>query len=122
VTQSILNSIKKGIGLPETDTSFDVDVLMHINSVLSILAQVGVGPANGIMIEDSTATWESLLGSDPRLNMAKTYMYLQVRLLFDPPATSFLLDAIQKRITELEVRLNVQREGESWTDPFLPAA
>jgi hypothetical protein len=122
VAQSILNSIKKAIGLSETDTSFDPDVLMHINSVLSILTQVGIGPANGIMVEDSTATWESFLGSDPRLNMAKSYVYLQVRLMFDPPGTSFLLEAIQKRIAEFEFRLNVQREGESWTDPFLPAA
>lgn len=118
MTQSILNSTKKVLGLPETDTSFDVDILMHINSVLSVLSQVGIGPSNGLMIEDPTTTWEALIGTDPRLSMAKSYLCLKVRLMFDPPATSFAIEAMEKLITELEVRLNTEREATSWTNPF----
>ncbi|QAY17124.1 hypothetical protein SEA_MADAMATO_6 [Streptomyces phage Madamato] len=123
--QSILNSMKKLIGLGETDASFDLDLTIHLNSMISVLTQVGIGPAEGFMIEDSTATWESFIGSDPRQSMVKSYLYLRVRLLFDPPGTSFALDAMNKNAAELEWRLNVQREEELWTDPDpepLPAA
>ncbi|QEQ93504.1 hypothetical protein SEA_GIRLPOWER_5 [Streptomyces phage GirlPower] len=115
--QSILNTTKKILGLPETDTSFDLDVMTHINGILSVLTQVGIGPSNGFMIEDSTATWEDFVGGDPRLNMVKMYVYLRVRLVFDPPSTSFVIDSMNKQISEFEWRLNVQREEEQWTDP-----
>jgi len=122
VAQSILNSTKKILGLGENDTSFDVDIMLHINSVISVLTQVGIGPAEGFMIEDATATWDAFVGDDPRLNLVKTYVYLRVRLLFDPPGTSFVIDSMEKQISEFEWRLNVQREEESWVDPTLPAA
>lgn len=120
MTTSILTSIKKILGIGETDTSFDTDVIIHINSVFSTLNQLGLGPEEGFMIEDATATWDAFLGSDPRLSAVKTYVYLRVRLLFDPPSTSYLIEAMQSQSKELEWRLNVQREGESWTDPTLP--
>jgi hypothetical protein len=117
VTTSILDSTKKVLGVGPTDTSFDLDIMMHVNTVFSVLNQLGIGPDAGFMIEDNTATWDAFVGTDPRLNIVKTYTYLQVRLLFDPPTTSFVIDSTTKRIQELEWRLNVKREGESWTDP-----
>jgi len=119
VSQSILTSTKKIVGIGESDTSFDPDIILHINSVISVLTQVGIGPADGFMIEDSTATWEDLIGSDPRLSMVKSYLYLRVRLIFDPPGTSFALDAMNKTVAEIEWRLNVQREEELWIDPTI---
>lgn len=122
MAQSILTSTKKTLGLAEDDTSFDVDIILHINSTFSILEQLGIGPVEGFMIEDSTPTWDAFIGNDPRLNLVKTYIYLQVRLMFDPPGTSFVIDSMKKQISEFEWRLNVHREGESWTDPSLSVA
>jgi hypothetical protein len=117
VAQSILSSVKKVLGLPEADTSFDVDITMHINSVLATLTQIGIGPAEGFMIEDADDMWDSFFGIDPRLSSVKSYVYLKVRLMFDPPGTSFALTSMEKQITELEWRLNVQREADAWQDP-----
>jgi len=118
VAQSILNSTKKILGLTEDDTSFDLDILLHINSVLAILTQVGIGPEEGFTIEDSTPTWEAFVGTDKQLSLVKTYVYLKVRLVFDPPTTSFAIESFNEQVRELEWRLNVHREGESWTSPF----
>jgi hypothetical protein len=118
VAQSILNSVKKMVGLPETDTSFDLDILTHINSVFSTLNQLGVGPVEGFEILDDSATWETYL-TDVRLSFVKTYVFLRVRLLFDPPANSFTIESMNNQIRELEWRINVMREGDSWTDPTL---
>lgn len=121
MNDSILTSTKKQLNLAEDYTAFDMDIVMHINSVFSTLNQLGVGPSVGFMIEDKEATWSSFLGSDPRLNHVKSYVYLRVRLLFDPPNTGFTTAAIQKQIEEMEWRLNVQREDEEWIDPnFTP--
>ena len=109
--ESILKNIKKTLNLPADYEAFDQDVLMHINTVFSTLNQLGVGPALGFMIEDAGVTWDEFLGNDPRLNHIKTYVYLRVRLLFDPPATGFLTMAIEKQITELEWRINAQKIG-----------
>lgn len=114
---SILTSTKKSLNLAEDYEAFDPDIIMHINSVFSTLNQLGVGPVNGFMIEDKTPTWDAFLGSDPRLNHVKTYVFLRVRLLFDPPSTGFHTTAIEKQIKELEWRLNVQREDTEWVDP-----
>jgi hypothetical protein len=118
VAQSILTSVKKILGIAESDTSFDVDVILHTNSVFSILTQVGIGPDDGFMIEDATPTWDAFV-TDNKLNSVKTYVYLRVRLLFDPPNTSFVIESMEKQIEELEWRLNVVREAVSWTDPNL---
>lgn len=111
---SILTTVKKVLGIDEEDTSFDLDITLHINSVLSTLNQLGVGPDEGFMIEDKEATWESFLGTDPRVNNVKSYMYLKVRLLFDPPGTSFAIASIENMARELEVRINTFREAEKW--------
>jgi hypothetical protein len=117
VEQSILISTKKILGVEESYTAFDLDILTHINSVFSTLQQLGVGPANGFAIEDDTVTWDAFLGTDVRLSNVKSYMYLRVRMLFDPPATSYLITAMQSQILELEVRMNWYREETAWVDP-----
>ena len=122
MTESILNSVKKVLGVASDVTHFDLDIMMHINTTFSTLNQLGIGPDEGYMIEDSSASWDAFLGSDPRLNNVKTYVYLRVRTLFDQPQTSFLNDAMKKQIEELEWRLNVYREGTMWTDPTLATA
>ncbi len=111
MTQSILGSTKKILGLAESDDSFDVDVILHINSVFSILHQIGIGPDDGFMIEDSTETWDTFLGTDPLLNPVKTYVYFRVRVWFDPPTTSFAIESMNRQIAEFEWRLNVQAES-----------
>lgn len=108
---SILNSVKKVLGLEESYAAFDIDILMHINSMFSVLHQLGIGPDNGFSIEDDSAVWSDFLDDDILLNSAKTYVYLRVRMLFDPPTTSYLITAMEKQIAEIEWRLNVYREG-----------
>jgi hypothetical protein len=120
MTDSILNSTKKILGVATDYTVFDVDILTHINSVFSTLNQLGIGPEEGFAIEDESATWDAFLGDDLRLNNVKTYVYLRVRLLFDPPTTSFLIASLKEQVQELEWRMNVQREGDAWVDPDPP--
>lgn len=117
---SILESVKKTLNLAPDYTAFDEDVLMHINTVFSTLHQLGAGPASGFAIEDDSSTWAEFLGTDPRLNNIKTYVYLRVRLLFDPPTTGFHVKAMQEQITELEWRINAYREDTQWTAPTPP--
>lgn len=105
--ESILTSIKKLLGIDEDYKHFDQDLIMHINSVLMILTQLGVGPSTGFSIVDETATWEDFLGIDPRFKSVKSYIYLKVRLLFDPPQSSALIESTNKLISELEWRLFV---------------
>lgn len=115
---SILDSTKKILGLdPEYDV-FDVDIISHINSAFFTLNQLGVGPAEGFMILDNTSKWTWFLDGQINLNAVKTYVYLRVRLLFDPPQTSFAISAMEKQIQELEWRLNVHREGVTY--PWIP--
>lgn len=118
MAQSILNSIKKVIGLVEEDHSFDVDILLHTNSVFSTLTQLGVGPVTGFEIEDDSTMWDTFLGDDPRANFVKSYVYLKVRLLFDAPSNPSVLTSMNEQIKELEWRINVLMEGDSWTDPL----
>lgn len=120
MSNSILVTTKKVLGIDASYTAFDIDILMQINSVFSTLNQLGIGPADGFMIEDATPTWDAFLGSDLRLNSVKTYVYLKVRLLFDPPTTSYLIDSLKQQVQEIEWRLSVVREGDAWVDPNLP--
>jgi hypothetical protein len=115
---SILTSTKKILGLAPDYAAFDDDVLMHINTAFSTLTQLGVGPAEGFMIEDEVAEWSDFIVDDLQYNSVKTYVYLKTRMLFDPPTTSFLLDSFAKQIEQLEWRLNVHREETEWTDPI----
>lgn len=103
---SILTTIKKTLGIDEKDKSFDLDLIVHINSVFMVLNQLGVGPEEGFYIEDEYATWDEFI-DEGRLNLVKSYMYLKVRLLFDPPVNSSLIESINRMINEFEWRLNV---------------
>lgn len=118
MTDSILTTTKKALGISADYTAFDPDIIMHINSVFSTLNQLGVGPAVTFMIMDDTETWSEFIGTNQDINSVKTYMYLRVRLYFDPPATSFALAAMEKQIEELGWRLNVQGEGVRY--PWIP--
>ena len=104
---SILTSIKKMLGVAEDYTEFDEDIITHINSVFLNLTQLGVGPEEGFMIEDDTAVWEDFIDDSIQLQAVKTYMYLKVKLLFDPPLSSSVTESFARMIAELEWRLNV---------------
>ena len=108
---SILKSTKKILGIAEDYTAFDLDIITHINSTFSILSQIGIGPVYGFAIEDDVALWSDINLPRNELGMVRTYMFLKVRMLFDPPATSFLIEAMNKQIEEFEVRLSYIREG-----------
>ena len=108
--ESIFLSVKKLLGLSEAYDVFDADVITHINSSLSTLNQLGLGPEDGFSITGPDELWSQFLNDDKKLNNAKSYVYLKVRLLFDPPTTSFAINAFEKQIEELEWRLNVARE------------
>jgi hypothetical protein len=108
--ESILDSVKKALGIDSEDTAFDIDVVMHVNSTFGVLKQLGVGPAEGFSISDNTTLWSDYSTELAMIGMVRSYLYVKVRLLFDPPATSFGLDAIQQQIRELEWRLNIQAE------------
>lgn len=105
---SILTSIKKILGIPEDYADFDLDVMMCINTVLNILTQIGVGPLEGFTIRSDNETWTDFVGTDKRLEMVKNYVSIKVRLLWDPPQNSFLLENLKDQAKELEWRLNVQ--------------
>ena len=105
---SILDSIKKILGMPPDYDAFDTDLVIHINSVFGILAQLGVGPAGGFSISDNTTLWKAYLGDSKDLEMVKSYIALKVWLVFDPPTIGAVMDAMKEQIREYEWRLNVQ--------------
>ena len=107
--ESILTSIKKLIGPTEEQTHFDTDIIIHINSVFSDLASLGVGPVEGFSITDASTTWEKYFEGFPYpdlLNNIKTYMYLRVKLLFDPPTNSSVLKSYEQQIEKYEWKIN----------------
>lgn len=107
-TESILVSIKKLLGPGAEDKHFDPDLIMHINSVLSILTQLGVGPSSGFSITGDSETWSDFIGKDSkRFSLAKSCIYLKVKLLFDPPLSSAAIESINRQIGEFEWRLSV---------------
>lgn len=114
---SILNSTKKVLGIDPSYTAFDQDILTHINATFSTLHQLGFGPDLGMFVEDEDPVWTDFEADPLIINHIRTYVYLKVRLLFDPPATSFVLAAMEKQATELEFRLSLTREGNDWVDP-----
>lgn len=110
--ESILKSIKKLLGISDEETNFDSDIIMHINSVFAILNQMGVGPSKCFEIVDDTAVWNDFIEDDASYNNIKTYIYMKVRLMFDPPMSSSVLSAMERQISELEWRLNVNASTE----------
>lgn len=107
---SILTSIKKLLGIAEEYDHFDADLIMHINSVFMILTQLGVGPSNGFIIEDSSDCWYDFIEDETQLQAVKSYVYLKTKLLFDPPTSSAVMEATNQMIKEFEFRLNVAVE------------
>lgn len=118
---SILNDVKKIIGISEADTSFDLDLITHINTAFSVLYQLGVGPETGFFIDDAGAEWSEFVDEDlAAYNMVRSYVFLRVRMLFDPPATSFHIEAMNKQLEQYEWRISVQREWDlDPNDPML---
>ena len=111
MTDSILTSTKKLFGLEEDYVDFDVDIITYINSAFMALNQIGVGPTTGFLIEDKTATWTTYFGTTSNLESAKTYVYLKVRLIFDPPSIASVIEAMERQAQEIEWRLMTQAEG-----------
>lgn len=109
---SILDSTKKILGLTVDYDVFDLDVIAHINTALTTLTEIGVGPEGGFFITNQDETWEELIGTDARLNSVRSYVYLRVRLLFDPPTSSFAIASMEKQIQEMEWRLLVAADKE----------
>lgn len=105
---SILTSTKKILGIAEDYTAFDLDIITHINSTLSTLNQMGIG-VEGFYIDDASYDWEDFISVD-QYNMVRSYVFLKVKMLFDPPGTSFLLTAMEKQVQEFEWRLMTKRE------------
>lgn len=107
INDSILSTVKKSLGITDGYTHFDQDVVMHINSVLSTLYQLGIGPKGGFQLSTGEETWSQILENDPRINFVKTYVCLRVRMLFDPPTAGPLIQAYNREIDELTWRINV---------------
>jgi hypothetical protein len=110
--ESIFESIKSLLGPDASYDVFDQDILIHINTAISVLTQLGVGPATGFMVTGADETWQDFIGDDKILQMVKTYIYMKVKMAFDPPANSSVLNAYNEACKEYEWRLNVE------TDPF----
>jgi hypothetical protein len=124
MSDSILLSVKKTLGLAEEYTAFDPDIVMYINGALGELQQIGVGPDSGFVIMDDIPTWDDFItpesfGEDTMalINIIQPYVYLRVRLLFDPPQTGFLVEAMEAQISRLEWRISVFRETHKWFAP-----
>lgn len=103
--ESILTSIKKLLGITEECTDFDNDLIIHINSVLMILTQLGVGPPEGFVIADKSAVWKEFMSNINQMPLVKTFIHLKVRLIFDPPMSTAVLESIKELIRETEWRL-----------------
>lgn len=107
---SILKTIKQLLGVEADYDVFDMDIIIHINSAFAQLHQLDAGPAEVFEIDDETANWSDFIQDRKQLNNVKTYVYLYVRLLFDPPQMGYLVGAIQEQLKELTFRINVAAE------------
>lgn len=110
--ESILETISKLLGVQVSEDFFDTDILVHINSAFNQLCQLGVGPDKPYSITGADETWEDFMPNIPDFEAVKTYIYLYVRLIFDPPTSGFVTDAIKARMAELEWRMYVQADNE----------
>lgn len=110
--ESILDSIKQMLGPSYDEDSFDTDITIHINSCFTTLRQLGIGPEDGYRIKDSSNIWSEFVKDDEMLDSVKTYVYLKVKIVFDPPLNASLLESFQNQIKELEWRLNVSVESD----------
>lgn len=108
--ESILTSIKKLLGIEEDFEAFDPDIVMHINTVFALLKRMGVGPSNGFTIQDSESVWNDFMQDESNtfIESVKTYIYLKVKMIFDPPNSSAVMEAMKENIKELEWSLNFE--------------
>ena len=114
--EKILQSIKQMLGIPDAHTAFDFELKMHINSAVATLTQIGVGPENGLEVSDTTP-WSALLLDKQYLNMANSYIFLKVKLLFDSAQlTAHVIRAYEEQIKENGERLQMA------ADPMVPQA
>ena len=120
MANSIFKSVKKVVGLLGDDGSFDEDILLHINSVVSTLRQLGLSIPAEFHVEDDVQTWRDLLGEFRDLDLVKSYMTMKVRLMFDPPSSSFGLASMTEMVKELEWRINVLTD-QPYSVPVLPS-
>ena len=108
MNESILTSIKKLLGITEEYTDFDTDIIIFINSVFPVLQQLGIGPKEGFMINNSSETWKEYLGeNEVRFGWIKTFIYLKVKMVFDPPLSNSVIDSYERILKELEWRITV---------------
>ena len=107
---SILNTIKKLLGIDPEYDPFDTDVIVGINSALMTLTQVGVGPREGFLIRDSTETWKDFVGDRKDLESIKSFVHLKTKLVFDPPTNSFTIDALERQADEYLWRISINAE------------
>lgn len=112
-SSSILESIKKLLGIAEHDDGFDTEIKDLVNAEFLTLHQLGVGPEAGFSIEGPDNKWSEFTSNTKLLDAVRQFIYLRVRLIFDPPASGTVSEAINGRINELEFRLNVQAEGDA---------
>ena len=120
MTDSIFSSVKKVVGLLGDDGSFDEDILLHINSVVSTLRQLGLSIPSDFYVRDDVQTWRDLLGEFRDLDLVKSYMTMKVRLMFDPPSSSFGLKSMEEMVKEYEWRINVLTD-QPYSVPVLPS-
>lgn len=109
--ESILNSIKKLLGIPVNDSAFDIDVIIGINSVFSILNQMGVGPSEPFIINSDEETWNDFLENKSYLEMVKSYTYMKVQMMFDTPTSGAVSEARKSMISEFESRMFIAEEN-----------
>lgn len=108
---SILTSIKKQLGIAEDYTHFDMDIIIHINSIFMVLNQMGVGPDEAFTISNSETLWTDFIPADNKnFEAVKSYVFLKVKLIFDPPLSSSVMEAMKSLVSELEWRLNFSAE------------
>lgn len=116
---SILKAIKKNLNVAADDTAFDQDIMLFANGAFSTLNQLGVGPEDGFFIEDDSAEWDDfVVTSTQQIHLVKTYVYLRVRILFDPPQTGYLVTSQEAQLKEYEWRLSQMREATDYPDPI----
>lgn len=111
VNDSILDSIKKLLGIASDYTNFDTDIIIYINSAFMVLNQLGVGPEEGFKITGKDETWNDYIADEDNLEAVKSYIHLKVKIAFDPPLNSTVMEAHKQLISEYEWRLNIQSEG-----------
>lgn len=115
-TDSILGTIRKMLGIPDDYTVFDRDLIVFINAALTSLHQLGVGPEDGYTISGNSETWNDLLSDSKLYENVKTYVFLKTRYIFDPPSSSFVLEAFKNQIAEIEWRITVQVDEDGEKD------